>query len=332
MKKSAKIKAGIIGGAGYTGGELIRILINHPGVDVSFVHSKSNAGKAVHEIHTDLIGETELVFTDIVEVDPDVMFLCLGHGDSKEFLRNANISPKTRIVDLSHDFRIKGSFNAEEFNREFTYGLPELNKETIRKAENIANPGCFATCIELSLLPLAYKHLLDAHVHVSGITGSTGAGRSLSETSHFSWRNNNVSAYKIMEHQHLKEIYQSVRSLQKNLDKKIYFVPYRGNFTRGIMTTSYLNCGLELREAMAIYKSYYHTHPFVHITDTNPSIKQVVNTNKCILHLEKHDNVLVIISTIDNLLKGASGQAVQNMNLMFGLDEKAGLIFKTVNF
>ncbi len=327
MTNMKKINVGIIGGAGYTGGELIRILINHHAVEIVFIHSKSNADKFVHDVHTDLRGETNLKFSSVIFDNIDVLFLCVGHGDAKKFLAENNISEKIKIIDLSQDHRVKS-----QESREFVYGLPELNKQEIKKANNIANPGCFATAIQMSLLPLAKQKLLNEDVHISGITGSTGAGQSLSETSHFSWRNNNLSTYKMLEHQHLKEINQTIKSLQNEFVKKINFIPYRGNFTRGIFITSYLKTALSLEAAKALYKEYYSSHPFVSISDVNPDLKQVVNTNKCLLYLEKHDDTLIIISIIDNLLKGASGQAVQNMNLMFGLEETTGLKLKSTSF
>jgi N-acetyl-gamma-glutamyl-phosphate reductase len=325
-----KIKVGIIGGAGYTGGELIRILLNHPQVEIVFTNSKSNAGNFISDVHTDLLGDTQLKFSTEVSNAIDVLFLCLGHGDSAKYLKTNPFDDRIKIIDLSQDFRLRSHATLD--NRTFVYGLPELNKEAIKKAKNIANPGCFATAIQLSILPLAAGHLLNEEVHISGVTGSTGAGQSLSETSHFSWRNNNFSAYKIMDHQHLKEITESLCSLQKSLDKKINFIPYRGNFTRGIMITSYTKSNLTLEAAKTLYQNYYKDHPFVHISNTNPHLKQVVNTNKCILYLEKHEDTLVVISLIDNLTKGASGQAVQNMNLLFGMEETAGLRLKTVGF
>lgn len=325
-----KIKVGIAGGAGYTGGELVRILLNHPDAEIAFVHSKSNAGNRIHSVHTDLLGETELRFTGELNQPADVLFLCMGHGDSRKFLEANPTDKKTKIIDLSQDFRLHQQSSFSE--RKFIYGLPELNKAKITEAANIANPGCFATAIQLSLLPLAQKKLITEDIHVSGITGSTGAGQSLSETSHFSWRNNNVSAYKILEHQHIKEIGESLKTLQPGLEKKVNFIPYRGNFTRGILVTAYLKSDLQLEEARELYTAYYREHPFTVVSSVNPHLKQVVNTNKCILYLEKHEDTLVIISMIDNLVKGASGQAVQNMNLVFGLEETAGLKLKSMAF
>ncbi len=323
----SKIRAGIVGGAGYTGGELLRILVHHPDVEIAFVHSKSNAGNHVYQVHQDLAGEIELKFSDELDEEIDVLFLCLGHGDSQKFLNENHIPDSVKIVDLSQDFRLQS-----EGNRMFVYGLPELNRHHISKAKNIANPGCFATAIQLSLLPLASKQLLHNDVHISGITGSTGAGQTLTETSHFSWRNNNVGVYKLFEHQHLNEIYKTLSAVHPGSKSKIHFVPYRGNFSRGILTTSYLKTDLSLKKANEMYNDYYANHPFVHVNGLNPHLKQVVNTNKCVMHLEKVDDTLVCIAGIDNLLKGASGQAVQNMNLMFGLEETAGLKLKAMAF
>jgi N-acetyl-gamma-glutamyl-phosphate reductase len=325
------IRVGIVGGAGYTGGELIRLLLHHPHAQISFVHSTSNGGKPVYDVHTDLLGETGLTFSTSFSQEIDVLFLCVGHGDAVKFLTANNFPESVKIIDLSQDFRLTTTTSSN--GRDFVYGLPELQRESILQAKNIANPGCFATCIQLGLLPLAQADQLTAPVHISGITGSTGAGQSLTETSHFSWRDSNISTYKMFNHQHLKEIRQSLRILQRKSEiPTIHFIPYRGNFTRGIITTSYLETDLPLEEAMRLYKEYYALHPFVHISQVNPHLKQVVNTNKCILHLDKVEDQLVIISLIDNLLKGASGQAVQNMNLIFGLKETTGLNLKPAGF
>jgi N-acetyl-gamma-glutamyl-phosphate reductase len=323
---SSKIKIGIIGGAGYTGGELLRILVNHPNAAIQFVHSNSNAGNPVWKVHTDLIGSTDLVFSGTLSSDIDVLFLCLGHGDAVKFLSENPIDSHIKIIDLSQDFRI-----AKEGN-DFVYGLPELQREKIKQAKNIANPGCFATAIQMGILPLAAHNKMTQDIHVSGITGSTGAGQSLTQTSHFSWRNNNMSVYKALNHQHLKEINQSLKSLQAGLDKAVHFIPYRGDFTRGIIATTYTPSSWSLEEAKEKYKAYYASHPFTHVLDENIDLKQVVNTNNCLLYLEKHGDQLMIVSIIDNLLKGASGQAVQNMNLLFGLDETAGLRLKAGAF
>lgn len=327
------LKAGIIGGAGYTGGELIRILINHPEVEIAFIQSKSNAGKFVYEIHSDLINETSLKFAGgkispkggDLEGTIDVLFLCVGHGDAKKFLEEAPALKGVRIIDVSQDFRL--SKNAEFKDRKFVYGLPELNKEEIKSAENIANPGCFATAIQLGLLPLAKAGLLK-DIYTTGITGSTGAGQSLSATTHFSWRANNISAYKTLTHQHINEIGESLTRLQPEKPVDLSFVPWRGDFTRGIFISSQMSCDLSADEITNLYKEYYKEEVFTALSDDPISLKQVVNTNKCLIHLEKVGNKLVVHSIIDNLLKGASGQAVQNMNLMFGLEETAGLKLK----
>lgn len=325
-----KIKIGIAGAAGYTGGELIRILLNHPNAEIVFAHSKSNAGNPVSDVHTDLVGETEMKFSANYSNDIDVLFLCMGHGESVKFLSESTIDEKIKVIDLSQDFRL--SRQSAAGSRQFIYGLPELNREEIRKAGNIANPGCFATAIQLALLPLADKKLLNDEVHVSAVTGSTGAGQALSATGHFTWRNNNISIYKAFQHQHIGEITQSAKQLQSGFSSDINFIPYRGNFTRGILAAVYVNSKLSIEEAQTIYKEYYKSHLFITVSDKNPDIKQVVNTNKCILYLEKHGNKLFIQSVIDNLTKGASGQAVQNMNLLFGLDETAGLKLKPSAF
>ncbi|MBF8962297.1 N-acetyl-gamma-glutamyl-phosphate reductase [Pontibacter sp. FD36] len=329
------IKAGIVGGAGYAGGELLRLLLLHPNVELAFVQSRSQAGKSVYAAHPDLLGETEMKFSADAAIPVDVLFLCAGHGEAAKFLAENEIPADTKIIDLSQDFRWNESTSSdliEAGERSFVYGLPELQREQIQQAQHIANPGCFATGIQLALLPLAKQNLLNADVHVSGITGSTGAGQSLSATSHFSWRTENVSTYKVMEHQHLREIKRSLQSLQGEAQPEIHFVPYRGPFARGIFITAYLQTDLSLEEAQALYKDYYKGHPFTLVTDQNPDLKQVVNTNKCVLYLQKHGQMLVITSLIDNLLKGAAGQAVQNMNLVFGLEETTGLKLKATAF
>jgi N-acetyl-gamma-glutamyl-phosphate reductase len=321
------IKVGIIGGAGYTAGELIRILLNHPDAETVFVQSSSNAGNPLTSVHDDLAGETDLQFTAEMQLGKvDVVFLCMGHGKSAEFMQKNELSENLKVIDLSHDFRLKRDGN------EFLYGLPELNREKIKSAKYIANPGCFATGIQLALLPLAAAGLLTSDVHVQAITGSTGAGQKPTESTHFSWRSGNVSAYKIFEHQHEGEILQSLKQLQPSFDKDFNFVPIRGNHTRGIFVSAYTRFDGTLDEAKSLFNSYYKSHPFVVVTEANPGVKQVVNTNKAVIYIEKHGNKLVIISVTDNLLKGASGQAVQNMNLMFGLDEKTGLNLKPVAF
>ena len=324
--------AGIIGGAGYTGGEMLRILLNHPNVDIAFVHSSSNAGKPVFEVHTDLFGDTELKFASEISFDIDVLFLCVGHGDAKKFLEANQIPDHIKIIDLSQDFRLKADQGPEILNRKFVYGLPELNKSEIQQANNVANPGCFATCLQLGLLPLAANKLLNNEVHITATTGSTGAGQSLSASTHFTWRNDNLSVYKAFEHQHLNEIGQSLIQLQPDFDKAVNFIPYRGDFTRGIIASIYTDIDLSEHEALDLYQQYYSGHPFTHVTSRNIDLKQVVNTNKCFIQVKKHGNKLLIISIIDNLLKGASGQAVQNMNLMFGLDETTGLKLKASAF
>lgn len=322
------IKAGIVGGAGYTGGEMIRILLNHPNVQLCFVQSRSNAGAPLYKVHSDLVGDTEMLFSDNIQEDVDVLFVCLGHGEARVFLESNHVNESVKIIDLSQDFRIESSSTIGD--RRFVYGLPELNKEAINVAENIANPGCFATAIQLGVLPLAKEGILN-EVHTTGITGSTGAGQSLSATSHFSWRANNIQAYKSLAHQHLKEIMQSLKGLQPAV-KQLNFIPWRGDFTRGIYVSSYTDCSLTLDEAFELYETYYSSQPFTYVSRTMIDLKQVVNTNKCVIHLEKVDDKLVIHSAIDNLLKGASGQAVQNMNIMFGLNEDAGLKLKSTSF
>ncbi|MDB4926475.1 N-acetyl-gamma-glutamyl-phosphate reductase [Mucilaginibacter sp.] len=328
--RSNKIKAGIIGGAGYTGGEMLRILINHPNVDIAFVNSTSNAGNYIYEVHTDLFGDTELKFSDGLQTDIDVLFLCVGHGDAKKFLEANAIPDNVKIIDLSQDFRL--SKNSKTGSKSFVYGLPELNRGAIKSAQNIANPGCFATCLQLGLLPLASKGLLNSEVHISATTGSTGAGQSLAATSHFTWRNDNLSVYKVFNHQHLSEIGESLKQLQPTFDQTLNFIPYRGDFTRGIFASIYMDSELSEEEALKLYEDFFAGHPFTHVTDRNIDLKQVVNTNKVFLQVKKHGNKLFIISMLDNLLKGASGQAVQNMNLLFGFDERAGLRLKATGF
>lgn len=334
---SSKISIGIIGGAGYTGGELIRLLINHPNANISFIHSRSNAGKPVSSIHQDLVGE-QLVFAADLSQDIDVLFLCVGHGEARKFLQENPVAPHVKVIDLSQDFRLQPNTTID--NRTFIYGLPELNKEAIRNATNIANPGCFATAIQLGLLPLAQAGLLE-RVHTTGITGSTGAGQSLNATSHFSWRANNIGAYKTLTHQHVKEISQSLAQLQSGFGaagengKKtsdLDFIPWRGDFTRGIFISSQVDCDLSEIELQTLYADFYQDAPFTVMSSEPIFLKQAVNTNKCVIQLEKVGSKLVVHSVIDNLLKGASGQAVQNMNLMSGLDECAGLRLKANYF
>jgi N-acetyl-gamma-glutamyl-phosphate reductase len=329
---ASKIKVGITGGAGYTGGELIRILINHPNVEIVFVHSKSNAGKLISDVHQDLVGDTDLVFSSELSNNINVLFLCVGHGEAITFLQQNNIASTIKIIDLSQDFRLSHNDQRPTINDQpFIYGLPELNKASIQTAQNIANPGCFATAIQLGLLPLAQAGLLN-DIYTTGITGSTGAGQSLSTTSHFSWRANNVQAYKTLSHQHLGEMGESISQLQPNKDVDISFIPWRGDFTRGIFISSQLKCELSLIELAVLYEAYYKDHPFVVISKDAVFLKQVVNTNKCIIQIEKVGTKVVIHSAIDNLIKGASGQAVQNMNLMFGLEETTGLKLKANYF
>ncbi len=323
------VKAGIIGGAGYTGGELIRLLINHPHAEIVFIQSKSNAGNLVSKVHQDLIGEMDLKFSTSLNNDIDVLFLCLGHGDSKKFLTENNIPSNIKVIDFANDFRLAQS--SQYKTRNFVYGLPELNKQQIQSAQNIANPGCFATSIQLGLLPLAKAGLLD-EIYTTGITGSTGAGQSLTTTSHFSWRANNIQAYKTLSHQHLGEIFQSLTQLQSNRNIELSFVPWRGDFTRGIFISSTIHCEESLDALKDLYKKFYSGNPFIFLSDDAIFLKQVVNTNKCVIQLEKVGSKLVVHSALDNLLKGASGQAVQNMNLMFGLGETEGLKLKANYF
>jgi N-acetyl-gamma-glutamyl-phosphate reductase len=308
------IKAGIIGGAGYTGGEAIRLLLNHPSVELKFVQSRSQAGKFLYETHEDLLGDTDLKFSAEIDESVDVIFLCMGHGESKKLL--AERSLKTKIIDLGNDFRL---------SEEFVYGLPEFQRDKIKGATKVANPGCFATTIQLGLLPLRGK-LKD--VYTTGITGSTGAGQKLQDTTHFTWRANNVSAYKTLTHQHMGEINRTLGIL--GTKPSINFVPWRGDFTRGIFVSSITTSTDSLEDLNKLYKDFYKDHPFTHVADSMIDMKQVVNTNKCLIYLEKEGDKLVVHSTLDNLLKGASGQAVQNMNLMFGLKEDTGLRLKSI--
>jgi len=339
MSKTNKIGAGIIGSAGYTGGELIRLLLKHPYVDIVFANSKSNAGKRLHSVHQDLIGDTDLKFSSDLNSDGiDVLFLCVGHGEAKKFLDENKIDSKVKIIDLSQDFRLTQT--AKHKSRNFVYGLPELNKEKIMSAKYVANPGCFATGIQLGLLPLAKAGLLE-DIYTTGITGSTGAGQGLTSTSHFSWRANNIQAYKTLTHQHLNEIYQSLHQLQSSFpavpseqrkERGLNFIPWRGDFTRGIFTSSQITCKWKIEKLVVLYEEFYRDQPFTHLSQEIIFLKQVVNTNKCVIQLEKVGTKLVVHSAIDNLLKGASGQAVQNMNLMFGIDECAGLNLKAIGF
>ncbi|MBT8298906.1 MAG: N-acetyl-gamma-glutamyl-phosphate reductase [Maribacter sp.] len=319
------IKVGIIGGSGYTGGELIRILLNHSKTQVNFVYSTTRAGKKISTAHPDLIGLTEMNFTGEVNLNVDVVFLCLGHGNSTKFLNENNFTESTKIIDLSNDFRLKNDAVLNE--KRFIYGLPELNKTAIEKSNYIANPGCFATAIQLALLPLAKANVLNNQVHANAVTGSTGAGATPSGTTHFSWRNNNVSWYKPFTHQHLGEINETLKGLQENTGE-IIFLPNRGNFTRGILATAYTHFKGSEKQAKQLFNDFYKGAEFTQIAEEPISLKQVVNTNQCHIHLHKHEETLLITSALDNLLKGASGQAVQNMNLMFGLNENEGLQLK----
>jgi len=321
------IKCGIIGGAGYTAGELIRLLLNHPDAELTFINSSSNAGNKITDVHGGLYGETDLVFTSELPLDSiNLLFFCTAHGDTKKFMESHTVPENVKIIDLSMDYRIEGP------EHDFVYGLPELNRRRICNARHIANPGCFATCIQLGVLPLAKHLMLNSDLHVNAITGSTGAGVKPSSTSHFSWRNDNISIYKPFTHQHLAEINQSLSQLQKSYSSRINFIPVRGNFSRGIFATTYIDCKIDLVEIRRIYEEYYDDHSFTFITDKNPDLKQVVNTNKCLIYLLKQEDKLLIVSMIDNLLKGASGQAVHNMNLLFGLEETVGLHLKPSAF
>ncbi|MFA6872622.1 MAG: N-acetyl-gamma-glutamyl-phosphate reductase [Bacteroidaceae bacterium] len=321
------IKIGIIGGAGYTAGELIRLLINHPEVEIVFVNSASNAGNLLTEVHEGLYGETEMRFTDKLPLDEiDCLFFCTAHGDTKKFMESHNLPEALKVIDLSMDYRIKGD------DHDFIYGLPELNRRATCQSKYVANPGCFATAIQLGLLPLAKNKLLNEDVSVNAITGSTGAGVKPGATSHFSWRNNNMSIYKAFDHQHVPEIKQSLKQLQGYFDVDIDFIPYRGDFPRGIFTTIVVKCNEDIDALYRMYEEYYKEDSFVHVVHKNIDLKQVVNTNKCLLHLEKHGKKLLIVSCIDNLLKGASGTAVHNLNLLFNLEETVGLKLKPSGF
>lgn len=322
-----KIKAGIIGGAGYTGGETARLLLNHPWTELTFIQSRSQAGINITDVHGDLEGETDLKFTESFNIPVDVLFLCMSHGESKKFLIEHAIPAATKIIDLGNDFRLGDKIPG----RDFVYGLPELQRDAIKRATNIANPGCFATTIQLGLLPLAKAGILK-EVHTTGITGSTGAGQKLMDSTHFTWRANNISAYKTLSHQHLGEIMQTLQTLSPGFTGPVNFVPWRGDFTRGIFVTSLVNTSITIEEANELYNNYYSGHPFTKVAGKMIDIKQVVNTNKCFIFLEKVGSKLAIHTVTDNLLKGASGQAVQNMNLMFGFDESAGLHLKATAF
>lgn len=324
------IQIGIIGGAGYTAGELIRLLLQHSKASINFVYSTSNAGNKISHIHQDLIGSTNLKFINTINPNVDVLFLCLGHGNSRKFLETYTFSEDTKIIDLGNDFRLKKDNHFHK--KQFIYGLPELHKEAIQKATYIANPGCFATAIQLAILPLAKSNLLKEDIHVNAVTGATGAGTSLSKTTHFTWRDNNFSYYKPFTHQHLGEINQTLNSCQKQFNSEVIFMPNRGDFSRGIFATAYTKFEGTIEEANTLFTTFYKNAAFTFISEENIHLKQVVNTNKCLIHLHKHQNKLLITSTIDNLLKGASGQAIQNMNLMFGLQENEGLQLKANYF
>ncbi len=319
------IQAAIIGGGGFTAGELIRILLHHPGVNLNYVLSESQVGKLLSDTHQDLIGETGITFTDEYSPEVDVTFLCKGHGKSKQFIDKHTIPESTTIIDLSRDFRLKDG-------NPYIYGLPELNREVIKNNNRIANPGCFATAIQLALLPLAQARALHSDVHLQGITGATGAGQAKLDTTHFSWRNNNISVYKPFKHQHLTEVYQTIQQCQDEYRSELCFIPMRGDFTRGILISGYVKTDLSEGELLNLYHEQYAHEPFTHVTEHNIHLKQVVNTNKCLIHVEKHGDKAFIISAIDNLLKGASGQAVQNMNIHFGLEEHTGLHLKPMAY
>ncbi|CAM1340889.1 N-acetyl-gamma-glutamyl-phosphate reductase [Tenacibaculum amylolyticum] len=320
------IKVGIIGGAGYTAGELIRILLHHTQVTIDFVFSTSNAGNKISSIHQDLVGTTTQSFTNKVNPDVDVVFLCLGHGNSGKFLSKHQFSVTTKIIDLSNEFRLSEDDIFQ--GKKFVYGLPEVNITQIKTANYIANPGCFATAIQLAIAPLAHQQLIQGDIHVNAVTGATGAGTNLSKTTHFTWRDNNFSFYKPFTHQHLGEINQTVQQLQNDFHNNILFLPNRGNFSRGIFATIYTTYEGTEEEAIQLFKDFYKDATFTFVSDQALHLKQVVNTNKCLIHVHKHENQLLITSCIDNLLKGASGQAVQNMNLIFGFEETEGLQLK----
>ena len=321
-----KIKVGILGAAGYTGGELIRLLLNHPEAEIVFANSESNAGNPVSEVHEGLVGDTDMHFTADMPFDKvDVIFLCFGHGKSEAFLKEHPVLACVKIIDMAQDFRIAGNHN-------FVYGLPETHREAICQADRVANPGCLATCIQLALLPALLKGIISGDIHVNGITGSTGAGQKPGATTHFSWRNDNISVYKAFTHQHLLEINQTVQELAPGYTGRVLFIPQRGCFARGIFVSAYARCSAPIEEVRSLYADYYKDAPFTHVVSHSPDLKQVVNTNKAVVYVEKYEDQLLMLCCIDNLLKGAVGQAVQNMNLMFGLDEKAGLNLKASAF
>ena len=317
-------KIGVVGGSGFTGGELIRILLNHPKFKIKFIYSLSQNGKNIHEIHPDLLGKTDVIFSDQITTDIDVLFLCLGHGKSRFFLDKHNFKSDTIIIDLSSDFRLIN--NNKYKSRNFLYSLPEFNREKIKQSKSIANPGCFATAIQIGLLPLLVNNLIKNDIHINAITGSTGAGKISSDTNNFNWRNNNVSIYKPFNHQHLNEIYQTLNILGN--DSKIYFVPYRGNFTRGIFTSIYIKLDHEIKDIEIIYKDFYKNHPFTFLSKNDINLKEVINTNNCHVKIQLHESIIHITTVLDNLLKGASGQAVQNLNIIYGYEESLGLNFK----
>ena len=321
-------KVGIIGGSGYTGGELIRLVLAHPELDLDFVYSSTKSDIPLTNIHQDLLGSTNLKFTKIVNLNVDILYLCLGHGNSISFLKENSFNENTLIVDLGNDFRLKNDKNFK--SRKFVYGLPELQRKSIEKSNSIANPGCFATAIQLALLPLAENKKLISDIHVNATTGSTGAGVGLASTGHFSWRNNNLSWYKPFNHQHLEEINQSLDSL--GCISKIHFLPQRGNFTRGIFATAYTKFNGSLKQVENLYKDFYQDHPFTHISSEPLNLKSVINSNNCFLHLHKHEDILLITSILDNLVKGASGQAIQNTNIIMAWEEKLGLELKASTF
>ncbi len=326
MKSGNMVRVGILGAAGYTGGELIRLLINHPEAEIAFANSESNAGNLVSDVHEGLIGETDMRFTAEMPFDKvDVVFFCMGHGKSEQFLKEHTIPANVKIIDLAQDFRIRG-------NHDYVYGLPETHRSVIKDCIHLANPGCFATCIQLAMLPALKYGLIEGDIHVSGVTGSTGAGQKPGATTHFSWRNDNVSLYKTFTHQHLLEINQTVQELHSGYEGRVLFIPQRGCFARGIFVTAVARCDAPLEEVQKAYADFYRDAAFTHFVTTSPDMKQVVNTNKALVYVEKFEDQLLMVSTIDNLLKGAVGQAVQNMNLMFGLDEKAGLNLKPSAF
>ena len=323
----SSVRIGILGAAGYTGGELLRLLLNHPQAEVVFANSESNAGNLVSDVHGGLEGETDLRFTSDMPFDKvDVVFFCFGHGKSEAFLSEHAIPSDVKVIDLAQDFRISAP------THDYIYGLPETHRDTIRGCRHLANPGCFATCIQLAMLPALKAGIISGDIHVNGITGSTGAGQKPSATTHFSWRNDNCSIYKAFTHQHLLEINQTVQELHPGYDGRVLFIPQRGCFSRGIFVTAYAKCDTPIEEVRALYREYYGGAAFTHVVDKCPDMKQVVNTNKALVYVDRFEDQLLMVSCIDNLLKGAVGQAVQNMNLMFGLDEKAGLGLKASAF